>query len=278
MHNELQSAKFYNFTDNIQILSAPYKYSSIFYQYTFDPYILYSIIKNGFDLSDTLNTILDYDQSTIRQMRIIKTKRTELNDIQAYVGLLYCNASIFDSVASTILSWPKNAFECNIAFYSYITYQMYKVLSTASTQDISKKQTDKNIIKLYKITTPFRKNTPFIFRIDIISFLSYLKNQSILYKLLRYNSVTSTQTIDLPTAMILAYYDKNPQSISDSTNNLSSQALLTSYCNNQSILNKSLPIIPVKSLLNIPNVIENFKNKNKYERVNSINLKYALLQ
>jgi hypothetical protein len=279
MHNELQSAKFYNFTDNIQILSAPYKYSSIFYQYTFNPYVLYSIIKNGFDPSDTLNTILDYDQLTIKQMKIIKTQRTELNDNQAYVGLLYCNSSIFDSVASTILSWPKNAFECNIAFYSYITYQMYKVLSTASSENISKKQTDKNIIKLYKITTPFRKNTPFVYRIDILSFLHYLSNQSILYKLLKYNSVTSTQTMDLPTAMILAYYDKNPQDQINSNAVYSAPMLLSSYIKNQSVLSRlASSVIPSTPLLNLPNMIENFTiGEVKKERVNTIHMKYALL-
>ena len=154
---------------------------------------------------------------------------------------------------------------------------MYNILNTTDSINISKKQTDSNIIKIFKITTPFRKNTPFIYRIDITSFLYYLNNLLISQKLSKYTTQTSTISIDLPTALVIAHYDKNPQSIDDSINNLSAQTLLTSYCNNQSILNNSSPIIPTKSLLNIPNLNENFKNKPKYERINSINLNYALL-
>jgi hypothetical protein len=278
MHNELITSNFYSFKDDLTILSAPYRHSSIHYQYIYEPNIIYSIIKNGFNPKDTINSILDYNANTILQMKMNKIKRTELNDIQTYVGILYCNISIINELLNSVSTWPKNSFEFNIAFFSYITYKMYNILDKTEPINISKKETDSHMIKIYKITTPFRKNTPFIYRIDIKSFLYYISNQTISQKLLKYTTQTSTISIDLPTALILAYYDKNPQSISDSTNNLSSQALLTSYCNNQSILNKSLPIIPVKSLLNIPNVIENFKNKNKYERVNSINLKYALLQ
>ena len=80
--------------------------------------------------------------------------------------------------------------------------------------------------------------------------------------------------------MILAYYDKNPQSQIESNTNYSASALLSSYCSNQSILSKlPSPIFPSVSLLNIPNITENFVNTVlvKKEKTNSIHMKYALL-
>jgi hypothetical protein len=216
-------------------------------------------------------------------MKNISSTTTELNDIKIYVGLLYCNPILFNSVMTQVTEWPKNSFEFNIAFFSYITYLMYDQLSkTSNTSNSSKLQTVQNKIKMYKITTPFRMNTPFIYRVDITTFLPYLTTSSIKTKLTNYKNLTSTLSIDLPTALLISYYDKNPQSTTDQNTELSSQAILNSYYANQSILSGStVPTIGTSVNVPIANVIERFDNINIVQELNNkINnqyIKYALI-
>jgi hypothetical protein len=61
-------------------------------------------------------------------------------------------------------------------------------------------------------------------------------------------------SIDLPTAMLIAYYDKNPQSTNDANAKLTPQELITSYYSKESVLNNvSIPVVLPKFPLNIPN-------------------------
>lgn len=87
---------------------------------------------------------------------------------------------------------------------------------------------------------------------------------------------TNTLTIDLPNALMLIYYDKNPQSLSDASKTISTQNLLNSYYNNQpslssnyspstyspsssisSNISNSPPIIPLSLPSELLNVYEN---------------------
>jgi len=136
---------------------------------------------------------------------------------------------------------------------------MYLLILSASSSDITNISNIKNntFIKLYKISTPFRKNSPFIYRIDITSFLNYLTNSTFISKLSNYKINTSTLSIDLPTAMLLAYYDRNPQSSNDANMNLTPQQLINSYYSTESVLNNvSIPVVLPKFPLNIPGSTE----------------------
>jgi len=242
INQELLNAKFYNFTDNIQILAQPYKYSFIHYQYKFETHVLLNILTNGFNPTiDNYNSLLDYDNKTIISMKYSRLPKTELTFTDIYVGCLYCNSSIFDTLLSQINTWPRNSFDCNIAFYSYVTYKMYLLLSDASSS-LTSNVFNNTSIRLYKITTPFRKNSPFVYRIGINSFLPYLTNPIFISKLTNYSTVSIS--IDLPTAMLIAYYDKNPQSTNDANAKLTPQELITSYYSKESVLNNvSIPVV-----------------------------------
>ena len=287
MNTTLSDAKFMNFTKNIKILASPYKYTFINYQYKFDPVIILSILQNGFNPTlESHNSLLDISQSTIRSIKERPpTPITELNDIQIYIGLIFCNSTLLDAVKKQINTWPKNAFEFNIAFFSYITYLMYNQINTTSSDNISILETTKNKIKVYKITTPFRMNSPFIYRVDIPSFITYLTNSTIKSKLLNYINLTSTLTIDLPTALLLSYYDNNPQSTTNQNTVLTPQALLNSYYANQSVLSgETVPSVIEPVNLPIANVTEGFGNVNINKELNIKNdnkinnqyVKYAL--
>ena len=128
---------------------------------------------------------------------------------------------------------------------------MYLLLSDASSS-LTSNVFNNTSIRLYKITTPFRKNSPFVYRIGINSFLPYLTNPIFISKLTNYSTVS--MSIDLPTAMLIAYYDKNPQSTNDANAKLTPQELITSYYSKESVLNNvSIPVVLPKFPLNIPN-------------------------
>jgi hypothetical protein len=275
MNTALSSANFMKFTKNIKILAAPYRYTYINYQYKFDSKMILDILQNGFDpTSEPYNSILDFSQSNITDMKkISSTAVTELNDIEIYIGELFCNPTLLDSVMTKINTWPKNAFEFNIAFFSYITYLMYNEIKTTSLTNLSKIATSENTIKVYKITTPFRMNSPFIYRVDIETFVTYLTNSLTKSKLLNYKNLTSTLSIDLPTALLIAYYDKSPQSTINQNAVLTPQALLNSYYANQSILVSTSPsptVVP-PVYLPIANVTEGFGNINIDQKLNNKN-------
>jgi len=295
MYDILYNEKFINFTKDNKILAAPYKYSFINYQYKMIPSLILNILQNGFDVSsEPYNCLLDHDESTIKSLKEKPpTPITELNHTEIYVGLTYCNPIVFDLIIAQVKAWPKNAFEFNVAFFSYITYLMYneinknslynKVPSTSKTSNASNK------IKIFKITTPYRMNSPFIYRVDITTFLLYLKNAATKAKLENYKKLTSTLSIDLPTALLIAYYDKNPQSIPDKNAELTPQALLNSYYANQPVLSgATVPTVGITADVSVKNVIERFDNininqelNNKYynndnNKINNQYVKYAL--
>jgi hypothetical protein len=162
---------------------------------------------------------------------------------------------------------------------------MYSQINTTSSDNISILETAQNTIKIYKITTPFRMNSPFIYRVDITSFLTYLTNSTIKTKLLNYKNLTSTLTIDLPTALLLSYYDNNPQSTTNQNAVLTTQAILNSYYANQSVLSGvTVPTIGATVNLPIANVTERFDNINidkelnikNDNKINNQYVKYAL--
>jgi hypothetical protein len=290
MNDILSTAKFINFTKDNKILAAPYKYSFISYQYKINPVIILNVLQNGFNVtSEPYNSILDLDESTIKSIKEKPpTPITELNHTQIYVGQIFCNPVLFDLTMAQIKTWPKNAFEFNIAFFSYITYLMYDQINKTLPINISKTLSGQNKIKIFKITTPYRMNSPFIYRVDITSFLLYLKNTTTKAKLENYKKLTSTVSIDLPTALLIAYYDKNPQSIPDRNAELTPQALLNSYYANQSVLSgEKVPTVGTTDKLSVQNVIERFDNininkelNNKYyneeNKINNQYVKYAL--
>ena len=168
---------------------------------------------------------------------------------------------------------------------------MYVAINNAESTNLSKTKTAQNTIQIYKITTPFRMNAPFIYRVDITTFLPYLTNAKIKTKLSNYKTSTSTTSIDLPTALLISYYDKNPQSPTNRNTVLSPQELLTSYYKNQPILSDNqIPTIKPSVSGSVPsgqvsNRIERFNNTigqlindNNYShnKINNQYVKYAL--
>jgi hypothetical protein len=290
MHNILNEKKFTNFTKDIKILAAPYKYSFINYQHKIEPQIMAEILKNGFNKeSEPYNSLLDYDIEKINNIKQTKPDSiNELNDNTLYVGQIYCNPTILDSVMSivNVKRWPRNAFEFNIAFFSYITYLMYDEINKTSPNNISKSETSQNKIRVFKITTPCRMNSPFIYRVDIRTFLTYLTKIPIKEKLENYRLLSSTLTIDLPTALLLSYYDKNPQTTAQRNADLLPRDILSSYFANQTILSGvTVPTVTAPIALPIQNVIERFdninqvlNNKNDFinNKINNQFVKYAL--
>ena len=88
--------------------------------------------------------------------------------------------------------------------------------------------------------------------------VNYLKSFNFQSKLLNYSNSTDTISIDLPTALLIAYYDQNPQSAINASTIISTQNLLNSYYTNQPILaNTPPPKINNPLTLNINNVYQN---------------------
>jgi hypothetical protein len=129
-------------------------------------------------------------------------------------------------------------------------------------------------------------NSPFIYRVDIITFLTYLTKIPIKEKLENYRVLSSTLTIDLPTALLLSYYDKNPQTTAQRNADLLPRDILGSYFANQTILSGvTVPTVTAPIALPIQNVIERFdninqvlNNKNDFinNKINNQFVKYAL--
>lgn len=274
MYTILNNEKFINFTKDIKILAAPYKYSFINYQFKMDPTIILNILQNGFNVTtEPYNSLLDNDISTITTKKNTQiTPITELNHNAIYVGQIYCNPLLFNSVMAKIKSWPKNSFEFNIAFFTYITYLMYDELNKTLPINISRSANTQNKILVFKITTPHRMNSPFLYRVDITTFLTYLTDSTIKTKLENYKKLTSTLSIDLPTALLLSYYDKNPQSDAQKTITYTPQSLLQSYYTNTTVLsNIILPAISTTVNIPIENVVERFDNININQKLNNKN-------
>jgi hypothetical protein len=282
MNKAMKNAGFCNFTKDEKILALPYRYTFINYQYKFDQTILINILQNGFNPGiEVYNSILDHSYEKIQSMKNTQTNPiTELNDTKIYVSELYCNPIILNRVMSTIKSWPRNSYEFNVAFFSYIIYQMYVAINNAESTNLSKTKTAQNTIQIYKITTPFRMNAPFIYRVDITSFLPYLTNAKIKTKLSNYKTSASTTSIDLPTALLISYYDKNPQSTAEQDAEFSNQKLLDNYFEKQSILfNVEIPRIKFNVTITNSNTIERFDKEKEIIKPKEITkeyIKYAL--
>lgn len=268
---------------DVKILAMPYRYSSLYYQNKIVPTVMLSSLSNGFDINNIYDSILDVPNGLIgfkksSYLLLSESEQTELNDPNVYIGYIYCSPVIFTQIIGNIPYWPKNSFEVNIAFISYLTYITYNIISNPNVGSyVSSFPTSTNTIKLYKIATPFRLNIHFQYRLDLSGYIGYCISSMLTQtKLYNYQQKTNTLTIDLPNALMLIYYDKNPQSLSDASKTISTQNLLNSYYNNQpslssnyspstyspsssisSNISNSPPIIPPSLPSELLNVYEN---------------------